>query len=273
MRQKYSILISLNLLVFFLFVNTSFTKEKSIKHNLLFEYDNEAAVALRMGMDSSATDYWDKDLEQDLPPLSPPEGVIPTFFVLDTATKQNKLSQIDYKLYQEGLTKKNYIVRLLGNPQVNYKLIVPFLPDEVDSLIVKDRISGNFLRWKVTQSNKDTVISNLYTQFEIDVFYNTISLSINKEIEKNNIISEEMNYLYSNILLKNNQIEILDYNINLLAIYDINGKIIKNYEDNNFNLNNNIDNSIINLENNNSKLIFIHVEINNKRHYLKFINL
>lgn len=271
--MRKSIIICVNLLVFFLFVNSSFTKEKSIKHNLLFEYNNEATVFMRMGMDSSATDFWDKELEQDLPPLPPPDGVIPTFFVYDTISKQNKLSQIDYKLYEEGYVKKNYIVRLLGNPQINYKLLVPFLPDEVDSLIVKDRITGNFLRWKVTESNKDTVISNLYTQFEIDVFYNTISLGINKEIDKNNLLSDEMNYLYSNIIFKNNQLEILDNQIKILSIYDINGKTIKNYELNNSNYNQNNDNSNINLENYNSKLIFIHVEINNKRHYLKFINL
>lgn len=272
MNLKNNILIYINLLIFFSFVNTSFTKEKSIKHNILFEYNNEASVILRLGMDSSATDFWDKDLEQDLPPLPPPDGVIPTFFVLDSSIKQNKLSQIDYKSYEEGITKKNYIVRLLGNPQVNYKLVIPFMPIEVDSIIVKDRISGNFLRWKVTESNKDTIISNLYTQFEIDVFYNTINLSINDNNNDNYIKNEEINYLYSKVIYKNNTINILDSKINVLAIYDINGKIIENYQqNNNYILNKN--NSIIELENNHLKLIFLHVEINNKRHYLKFINL
>lgn len=242
-------------------INTTFCNE--LIHVIFFEYRNEASIPLRMGFVSNSSDYYDISLEQDVPPLPPPDAVIPVFEIMDTSKNEMKYSQIEYKESSDGQFVKTYMVRLLGNAQVDFGLSVKGLPLGVDSIIVKDKINGNLFRW-IVSSPKDTTMLRFYSQFAIDVYYNSDKIN---SIEENNKDSELENYLNSKLTISNNELINYDSEIKILNVTNILGmELVDNKEMNkgdNFKLKENINST------NNS--IFIYIEYKNKRHLIKKI--
>jgi hypothetical protein len=250
-------------LVLSLFSNNSYSK--NIKHVVYFDYRNEATVSLNLGVDSIATDYYDKELgEQDIPPLPPPDAVIPVFEILDTVKNEMKYSQNEYKKLEEGIFSKTFLIRLLGNAQEDFKLSVKGLPLGIDSLIIKDKINGNLFRWKLNQDvPKDTMMLRFYSQFAIEVFYNSLNATSVKDEKDDNGNNRNKtlitDYLNSNIQLLDNNIILNDNKIKILNIFDILGNQLI------------FSNDLIIKDKSKNKLVFIYIEYNNERHFIKKI--
>lgn len=243
-------------------ISFSISLSNELKHVIFFEYRNEAAVPLRMGFVPNSNDFYDVDLEQDVPPLPPPDAVIPVFEIMDTAKNEMKYSQIEYKESASGQFMKTYMVRLLGNAQVDYGLSIKGLPLGVDSIIVKDKINGNLFRW-VVSSPKDTTMLRFYSQFAIDVYYNSDKIN---SIESENNDNELNNYLNSKIVINNNHLYNNDNEIKILSVTNLLGIDLTNSNiqfENKIHLNEKFLSS--------NKSIFIYIEYKNKRHLVKKI--
>lgn len=244
--------------IFLVVLLTTNLKAENIRSTLYFGYNQEAEVSLQFGVDGNLTDGYDYGIEQDVPPLPPPDGVIPVFEIYDSLNKEMKYSQIEYKRYEEDRFSKIYNIRLMGNAQVDFTLSFKGVPNGIDSILIKDKINGNIFRWLVT-TPKDTVMPRFYSQFQMEVFYNrNKATSINTDEYLNSLELSELDKL---IIVDSRKIYTSSDEVSIIAIFNTLGQ----------KLNVNSENGEFNLDEVNDKVLFINIEYKKKRQTIKRI--
>lgn len=141
---------------------------------------------LDIGVRSDATNFYDKEIEDDLPPFQPPGGVFYPVLKVPNVDENGDTTEIiwSYSDYRE-IPKDDtityvYKFEIESNIEEDIQVVVPAnLPDQIISAVIKDRVEGVEIYENDILENREFTLENEHlTLYDIIVKYRFNSTNI-----------------------------------------------------------------------------------------------
>ncbi len=208
---------------------------------------------LTFGLSDTATDYFDPKIEKEYPPFPPPEGNLVYFALVDSSTKENIYSIVDYKgTYGKNILEKTYHFVMLGKAEYDYTISWDNLPAQVVSAQIYDSLGG-----VIVNANMKTKSSVMINKFLFDVY-----LNLKYDLSKT-IVEEDLNPISIFPNPTKNTLNIINCDNSKIELYNELGELILN----------NVTNVQINIENQPSGIYYLKIFQNNVVSFKKIIKI
>jgi len=190
--------------------------ENKLDFELVVAYEGDV-TRLTAGYSDSTTNNFDEEYEDDLPPFTPPNGILAAFRInreFEDGSSELIFSYKDYREVPTEIDTVDYILDVLGTREEGkeFYFAVPQsgLSDKIKEIRIIDRVSGTIIDSNIRDGIRFHVSNRFINNFIVRVKYEKVETSIE-------IIDDE-SVFYSNGVIYS------DNNNRVLELFDVNGQ-------------------------------------------------